>query len=97
MKFRITHSTRYEYEESIPLSHNVVCLRPRDFSAQTCLRHELHVMPAPAVKTIGLDYFGNHITWFSLQESHTTLRIAAESGVQVDPATRLDLSQGPGL
>ncbi len=95
MKFRITHSTRYEYEESIPLSHNVVRLRPRDFSMQTCLRHELLVIPAPAVKTVGLDYFGNHIAWFSLQESHTVLRIAAESEVQVDPAARPDLTRGP--
>ena len=95
MKFRITHSTRYEYQESIPLSHNVVRLRPRDFSLQTCLRHALHVLPAPAVKTVGLDYFGNHVTWFSLQESHTVLRIAAESEVQVDSAARPDLSQGP--
>jgi len=95
VKFRVTHSTRYEYEESIPLSHNIVRLRPRDFDLQTCLRHELLVMPAPAVKTVGLDYFGNHVTWFSLQESHTTLKIAAESEVQVEPAARPDLSQGP--
>jgi transglutaminase-like putative cysteine protease len=94
VKFRISHATRYEYEESIPLSHNVVRLRPRDFSLQTCLRHELQVTPVPAVKTVGLDYFGNHVTWFSLQESHTALRITAESEVQVDPPGRPDLSQG---
>jgi hypothetical protein len=52
VKFRITHSTRYEYEESIPLSHNVVRLRPWDFSLQTCLRHELHVIPAPRRKRL---------------------------------------------
>jgi transglutaminase-like putative cysteine protease len=95
VKFRITHTTQYEYEESIPLSHNIVRLRPRDFSMQTCLRHELIVIPAPAVKTVGLDYFGNHVTWFSLQESHTALKITSESEVQVDPATRPDLTQGP--
>jgi transglutaminase-like putative cysteine protease len=95
VKFRITHSTRYEYEESIPLSHNIVRLRPRDHGVQTCLRHELLVLPAPAVKSVGLDYFGNHVTWFSLQEPHMLLRIAAQSEVQVDPATPPDPSQGP--
>ena len=93
MKYRITHATRYEYEEAIPLSHNLVLMRPRDFGSQTCLRHVLHVLPAPAVKTIGIDYFGNQVTWFSLQQSHTVLRIAAESEVQVDPAVRPDLSR----
>ena len=94
MKFRIMHSTRYEYEESIPLSHNVVLMRPRDFALQTCLRHELHVMPGPAVRTVGIDYFGNHITWFTLQQSHTVLNIAAESEVQVHPAIGPDPYQG---
>ena len=70
-------------------------LRPRDYSLQTCLRHELIILPAPAVKSFGLDYFGNHIHWFSLQEPHTVLRIAAQSEVQVEPAIQRDPSQGP--
>jgi transglutaminase-like putative cysteine protease len=93
VKFRITHSTRYEYEESIPLSHNLVRLRPRDQGTQTCLGHELFVLPAPAVRTVGLDYFGNSVTWFSLQEPHMVLRIAAQSDVQVDPPVRPDFGQ----
>jgi len=93
VKFRITHSTRYEYEESIPLSHNLVRLRPRDQGTQTCLSHELFVLPAPAVRTVGLDYFGNSVTWFSLQEPHMVLRIAAQSDVQVDPPVRQDFEQ----
>jgi transglutaminase-like putative cysteine protease len=94
VKFRVTHSTRYEYEESIPLSHNIVRLRPRDSSMQVCLRHELFILPAPAARTVGLDYFGNHITWFSLQEPHMVLRIASQSEVQVEPPARPDLSHG---
>jgi transglutaminase-like putative cysteine protease len=95
MIYRITHATRFEYEELIPLSHNIVRLRPRDHGAQVCLRHELFVLPSPAVRTVGLDYFGNYVTWFSLQEPHIVLRIAAQSEVQVDPPARPDLSQGP--
>jgi transglutaminase-like putative cysteine protease len=95
MKYRITHSTRYEYEESIPLSHNVVRLRPRDFETQVCLRHELFVLPSPAVRNLGIDYFGNQVTWFSLQEPHMVLRIAALSEVQVDPVPPPDVAGGP--
>jgi transglutaminase-like putative cysteine protease len=94
MKFRVTHSTRYEYEELIPLSHNEVLLRPRDHAMQICLWHKLLVSPTPAVITVGLDYFGNYVTWFSLQEPHTELVITSQSEVQVDPhAVRPNLSQ----
>jgi len=95
VKFRITHSTRYEYDESIPLSHNVVRVRPRDHANQVCLRHELFVLPAPAVMSVASDYFGNHVAWFSLQEPHTMLSISAQSEVQVNAAAWPDLSQGP--
>jgi transglutaminase-like putative cysteine protease len=95
VKYRITHSTRYGYDEAIPLSHNVVRLRPRQHETQACLHHELILQPAPAVKSDGFDYFGNHVTWFSLQEPHTGLKIAAESTVEVTPPRAPDLEHGP--
>jgi transglutaminase-like putative cysteine protease len=94
LKYHVTHSTRYGYQEMIPLSHNVVWLRPREHGAQTCLRHQLLLLPAPAVRNEGFDYFGNHVTWFTLQEPHTVLRIAAESEVLVNPAPLYDVEQG---
>ena len=30
-----------------------------------------------------MDYFGNHVTWFSVQEPHTELTITANSEVEV--------------
>lgn len=95
MKYRVTHSTRYEYDETIPLSHNLVRLRPRDHAMQVCLRHELFVLPSPAVVSVDQDYFGNQVTWFSVQERHTALNICGHSEVQVNPPTRPNLSVGP--
>ena len=95
MKYRVTHSTRYGYDEAIPLSHNVVRMRPREHETQTCLQYQLLVLPPPAVRNEGFDYFGNHVTWFSLQEPHTVLRIAAQSEVQVLPSGPYDVTQGP--
>ena len=45
MRYRVTHSTRYGYEEAIPLSHNVVRMRPREHETQTCLQYQLLVLP----------------------------------------------------
>jgi transglutaminase-like putative cysteine protease len=94
VKYQVTHTTRYRYAESIPLSHNVVRLRPRNSSAQICLRHALLVSPPPAVEIDGLDYFGNHVAWFSLQEPHTELRISSWSELEIHPVEPPDLSQG---
>jgi transglutaminase-like putative cysteine protease len=95
MKYRVTHSTRYRYDEAIPLSHNLVLLRPRESATQTCLHHQLVLLPAAAVRNDGFDYFGNHVTWFSLQEPHMILRITAESEVQVYPVPDRDFTSGP--
>jgi transglutaminase-like putative cysteine protease len=95
VKYRITHSTQYGYEEAISLSHNVVLKRPRDHARQTCLEHQLLLLPVPAVKNDGFDYFGNHVTWFSLQEPHTLLRIVAESEVVVYPPAERDPASCP--
>ena len=95
MRFRVTHRTRYGYADAVLLSHNVARLRPRESGTQGLRRHELTVSPAPSTKSSGLDYFGNHVTWFSLQEPHTELTITAQSEVDVNLALRPDVSQGP--
>ena len=95
MKYRVTHSTTYEYGDAVSLSHNIARLRPRDNGArQICLEHDLSVLPAPSDCSDSLDYFGNHISYFSLQESHNQLKITARSEVEISPAVQPDFSIG---
>lgn len=95
MKYRITHSTTYEYADSVSLSHNIARLRPRDNGTQQiCLRHDLAVLPAPSDRSDSLDYFGNHVSYFSLQESHNQLTITAKSEVEITPMAHPDFSLG---
>lgn len=94
MRFRISHHTRYSYAEAVSLSHNIVRLRPRDYDQQTCLRHQLSISPAPRAKRDGLDYFGNHMAYFSLEESHNQLTINAYSEVEVTSKLADNLSGG---
>jgi transglutaminase-like putative cysteine protease len=96
LKYRITHSTTYDYADAVSLSHNIARLRPRDSgSQQICLRHDLSVLPAPSDRSDSLDYFGNHVAYFSLQESHNQLKIAACSEVEITPTFPPDFSLGP--
>jgi len=83
MRFRITHLTKYSYAGAVSLTHNVVRMRPRNHDLQSCLWHELSVLPAPSNRNDGIDYFGNHTSYFSLQESHRQLAIAAHSEVDL--------------
>jgi transglutaminase-like putative cysteine protease len=95
VKYRITHSTTYEYADTVSLSHNIARLRPRDNGTQQiCLKHDLSVLPAPSDRSDSLDYFGNHVSYFSLQESHNQLAIVAHSEVEVTPMARPDFSRG---
>jgi transglutaminase-like putative cysteine protease len=97
VKFRINHSTRYVYAETVAMSHNMVRMRPRNTAMQSCIRHELSVSPAPSGRINGRDYFGNHVAWFSLQEPHAHLTISAASDVEVTLGLRPDISRGPSI
>ncbi len=94
MKFRVVHHTQYTYAEAVSLSHNIVRLWPRDSGKQRCLWHELKISPAPRAQKDSVDYFGNHMAYFSLEESHNQLTIDAHSEVEVDGKPLGNLSEG---
>ncbi|MDX1962780.1 MAG: transglutaminase family protein [Pirellulales bacterium] len=85
MKYKVTHSTVYQYSESVPLCHNEVHLTPREHGRQYCLSHRLAVRPAPARLEHTRDYFGNHRSLFTIQEGHQRLAVTAVSKVEVLP------------
>ena len=95
MIYRITHKTRYQYADVVPLSHNLLRARPRNHGGQTCRWHDLSVWPPPAIRGEQLDYFGNHVSWLSVQEPHTELSIDSQSEVEVRLELRSELSQAP--
>lgn len=88
MHYEITHTTEYDYSESVAVAHHVARLKPRDLRHQECLDHELAIAPAPAVTSTHEDYFGNLVTLVAMQGPHTSLVIRARSMVTV---TTLDL------
>ena len=95
MRFRISHLTNYTYGELASLTHNIVRMRPRNYERQNCLWHELSISPEPSNRNDGMDYFGNHTSYFSQQESHRQLGITALSEVEVAPPVPVDVSRGP--
>ena len=86
MRYDITHTTEYDYSESVAVAHHVARLKPRDLPNQECRLHELSIAPAPAQTSTYEDYFGNLVTIVAVQGAHSDLVIRARSTVEVTGA-----------
>jgi len=85
MIYQVQHTTTYTYPGTVSVCHNEVYLRPRDSAQQRCTAHEFVVLPEPAVCSQHVDFFGNVVTFFAVQEPHRTLTVTARSTVEVTP------------
>lgn len=83
MKYRVSHSTTYSYEDFVSISHNEARLTPRRTARQTATRTQFLIEPAPAELVTETDYFGNVVSFFSIEESHARLAVTAVSEVDV--------------
>jgi transglutaminase-like putative cysteine protease len=89
IRYQVLHATNYFYSEPVPLCQNEVHLRPRDTSRQKCLTNRLDISPPPHKLEERRDYFGNPIHFFTLQDRHRQLSVAARSEVEITSADYL--------
>lgn len=85
MKYKIVHTTEYDYEDLVPVCQNLLCLTPRSTPTQLCTRHRLAMRPRPALTRRRTDYFGNSVHYTSIDQSHRKLRIRSTSSVECLP------------
>jgi transglutaminase-like putative cysteine protease len=83
MHYKITHSTTYTYGDAVPVCQNEVRLTPREGPGLDCPMHRLVIKPTPTTHSRRLDYFGNHVHAFSIEESHRKMSVTATSRVVV--------------
>ncbi len=83
MDYKITHTTVYTYTATVPICHNEVHLTPREGPQQVRLAHRLGVRPQPTALDSVLDYYGNHVNYFTIEEGHEKLTVIAHSRVRV--------------
>src|SRR5713226_7628363 len=84
MRYKVSHTTVYSYDETVPICHNEVRLAPRNVPRQHCLSNRLLIKPQPASIQRRTDYFGNDVSFFNVVEGHQKLTVTALSKVQVD-------------
>jgi len=81
--YKIEHITDYNYEFPVSYSHHAAHLKPSNKTYQKCKEHRTTITPAPSNKHHYIDYFGNAVEFFSVEEKHSQLRVRSESSVLV--------------
>jgi transglutaminase-like putative cysteine protease len=95
MIYHVLHTTTYSYSEPVSLCHNLAHLMPRACPRQATRQSQLLIDPLPAVTAERLDFFGNPMTFFTIQEPHRRLTVTAMHQMQVLPSAVPDPVQTP--
>jgi len=85
MRYRIRHTTHYDYDNEISISHHVVRARPQTLHRQTCLSHTLDISPVPATQSTHQDCFGNTVVLLTVEGPHRQFSVVALSEVDLLP------------
>jgi transglutaminase-like putative cysteine protease len=95
-RYRVTHTTRYEYESPVLHATHALHLEPRSISHQRVLESRLDISPEQAELQGGRDYFGNVTHLVEILAPHEILEVKSTSRVEVaspqlelTPASRL--------
>jgi len=84
MIYKIVHRTTYKYKYPVSVGNHVSCLKPRSMLHHQLADSELRIQPPPVTRTERVDYFGNLLCFFTVQEPHKELVVEARSEVILD-------------
>jgi transglutaminase-like putative cysteine protease len=87
MIYRIIHRNTYKYKFPVSVGNHVACLKPRALPHHQVTQSELRIQPPPATRTERVDFFGNELSFFTIQEPHKELVVEARSEVIMDGNT----------
>lgn len=95
MKYNIRHKTKYTYSEAVPVCYNLVRLEPRPLPHQTCENFRLLIHPEPVDISHRNDYYGNRVSYFSIDHAHRGLTVTATSQINVFAKPAVDAATTP--
>lgn len=79
--YETIHTTTYSYNPKASVSFNELRLQPRVCPFQVLLKHAIDIQPHPSNLVERIDFFGNPLTFFSIEEMHEQLKITATNTV----------------
>lgn len=83
MIYEVSHKTTYRYRQVVSISHHLLHLTPRPASFQSCSHSAIEITPAPTVRAVDSDYFGNPTTFVTIQQGHLELVLHSLSVIEV--------------
>ena len=83
MKYRIRHTTRYQY--SLPVSHcyNLAYVLPRTTERQKVEHIDIKLSPSVSSQAQHQDYFGNRFLQFVIEKDHSELDVTIISDINI--------------
>ena len=66
----------------VSFGNHVACLKPRTSPSNRLMHHELIIQPTPTNCNERVDYFGNVLCFFTVQEPHKVLTVESRSEVR---------------
>jgi transglutaminase-like putative cysteine protease len=85
MIYRTRHQTLFSYTHSVPLTHNRAYLTPLTLPEQILRANTIEIVPKPDRIQHTIDYYGNRITYFTVESKHIELSVTSCSEVEVNP------------
>lgn len=82
MRYKISHKTIYEYTEHVSFCQNKAYLKPRNTPGQKVHSAVLRISPPASQVDDSLDFYGNRVSLFTIQEPHTRLEVEVLSEVE---------------
>jgi transglutaminase-like putative cysteine protease len=95
MRYKVAHTTTYEYSEPVSICHNEARLVPRATPYQRPAGTRLAIEPSAAELYEERDYFGNVVHLFALEEAHLRFSVTAYSDVEVSAFEQPVLTLSP--
>jgi transglutaminase-like putative cysteine protease len=83
MRFKLSHTTSYSYDEQVDLASHMLHLSPRSLPWQHVSGVAIHCNPVPARTAKAVDHFGNIVEWIFIEEPHDRLEVTAVSEIDV--------------
>jgi transglutaminase-like putative cysteine protease len=83
--YDVRQTTTCSYATPVAHARHVLRLTPVSRSGERVHVAALQIVPEPAQRREGQDFFGNRLTWIEVEEPHETLTVKLLARVAVDP------------
>lgn len=95
MIYSVRQLTRYRYVHPVPFGWHMLRLTPISDATQTVRTSRIDIDPEPVERTDTDDFFGNRVTFLSIEAPHRVLEVRSEAIVAHQPRVEIDPSATP--